>query len=99
MKTFFLILINLMLLPNAFSWKKIEEKNGIKVWKKETPKSSIVSFKGSVIIDSNIHKAFSVLYDPYHKKEFIQNSNEFELLKVSDLPQSSPSYMKIGNNI
>ena len=99
MKTFFLILINITLLPSSFSWTKIEEKNGITVWKKETPQSSVVSFKGSVIIDSNIHKVFSVLFDPYHKKEFIQNCKEFELLKVSDLPKSSTSYIKLGNNM
>jgi hypothetical protein len=100
MKIIFLLL-NIFILHNTYAtskkepWIQITKKNGITIWKKNFRQSSLVSFKGSMILDADIHQVFSVLYDPYHKKEFIQNCDKFELLKVSTLPESTISYMKM----
>tara|TARA_Y100001954_G_C15756601_1_gene576692 strand:+ start:536 stop:1390 length:855 start_codon:yes stop_codon:yes gene_type:complete len=105
-KRFYLLIaatLTVLFSQNTFSknssWEKVAFQRGIKVWKKGEKNSSILSFKGEVVIHSSIHEVFSVLFDPYHKKEFIQNCTEFDVLEFKGLPNSSTSYVRISNNI
>ena len=81
------------------SWKRVTFDKGIRVWKKSERNSSILSFKGEVKINASIYEVFSVLFDPYHKKDFIQNCTEFDVLQFKGFPYSATSYIRIGNNI
>ena len=84
---------------NSSSWQKVAFQKGIKIWKKSEKNSSILSFKGEVTFNFSIHEVFSVIFDPHHKKDFIQNCTEFDVLQFKGLPNSTTSYIRIGNNI
>ena len=87
------------LFSKTSSWEKVTFGKGIRVWKKSEQNSSILSFKGEVTINASIHEVFSVIFDPHHKKDFIQNCTEFDVLQFKGLPHSTTSYIRIGNNI
>ena len=80
-------------------WIKISSKKGITVWKRHNRNSPIVSFRGEMTVNASIHEVFSVLFDPYHKKDFIQNCTEFDVLQFKNLPNSTTSYIRLGNNV
>jgi hypothetical protein len=95
---FFFLFISLFLTnAGAAEWEPVYEKEGIKVWEKYIEGSSVVAFRGQVIVETNIHQAFSILYDADHKKDFLQNCIDYRILKVK-LPGQTTSYVKIGNN-
>jgi hypothetical protein len=77
-------------------WKQAFKEDKVTVWKKDIPGTSIVAFKGKAIIDNDIHSIFSVLFDPEHKKEFIESCTEFEVLKVLNKNESI-AYSRIGS--
>jgi len=82
----------------AREWEEVFNEDGIKVSQKNVEGSSIISFKGEVIAEKNIHELFTVLYDPDHKEDFLQNVIEFRTLKVLN-DYEGISYVKVGNNL
>ena len=82
----------------AREWEEVFNEDGIKVSQKSVEGSSIISFKGEVIAEKNIHELFTVLYDPDHKEDFLQNVIEFRTLKVLN-DYEGISYVKVGNNL
>ena len=82
----------------AAKWEEVYEEEGIKVWEKYIEGSSVVSFRGEAVINTNIHELFSVLYDADHKKDFLQNVIEFRNLKING-PYEGINYIRLGNNI
>ena len=54
------------------AWEKIDEDNGIQVFRKDMPESDIVAFKGSGILDASLEKIFWVLCDAEHEKDWVE---------------------------
>ena len=100
-KMFFLFLALNLLNPlrgYAGEWEDIFDEDGIKVSQKSIKGSSIISFKAEMVTEKNIHELFTVLYDPDHKEDFLQNVIEFRTLKVLN-DYEGISYVKVGNDL
>jgi hypothetical protein len=86
----FLLLVMLTLLPCstvfAEDWSKINEEDGIKVFKKEVKGSSLVAFKGDGIIDAPIRVVLGVIVDNAHRTEWVDR------LKTSTILHQYSSY-------
>jgi START domain len=65
------------------SWQEVSHSDGIQVWKKEIPNSSILAFKGQKIIDAPISKVAQVLADNdiESKKRWIDMVMDFKIIK------------------
>ena len=102
MKTMFFFVIVLAFLGpfelQAGEWEDIFNEDGIKVSQKSIEGSSIISFKAEMVAEKNIHELFTVLYDPDHKEDFLENVIEFRTLKVLN-DYEGISYVKVANNL
>src|SRR5690348_6507289 len=52
-------------------WEKIDETDGIKVYRREIPGSDLLQFKGDAIVDAPLSKVASVLFDANRAKEWM----------------------------
>lgn len=82
----------------AGEWEDVFNEDGIKVSQKSVKGSSIISFRAEMVAEKNIHELFTVLYDPDHKEDFLQNVIEFRTLKVLN-DYEGISYVKVANDI
>ena len=102
MKAMFFLFLAFGLLSSfegqAGDWEDVFQEDGIKVSQKSVEGSSIISFKGVMVAEKNIHELFTVLYDPDHKEDFLQNVIEFRTLKILN-DYEGISYVKVGNNL
>ena len=102
MKTMFFFFVVLAFLGpfelQAGEWEDIFNEDGIKVSQKSIEGSSIISFKAEMVAEKNIHELFTVLYDPDHKEDFLENVIEFRTLKVLN-DYEGISYVKVANNL
>ncbi len=68
----FLVLISLFALhASAGAWEKIDDDDGIEVFRQEVPGSSFLAFKGITTIDAPIEKLLGVLADNEHRTEWV----------------------------
>ena len=54
------------------NWEKIDDEQGIQVFRKSMPGSDIVAFKGTGVVDASIEKIFWVLCDAEHEKQWVE---------------------------
>ena len=64
-------------------WTFIEEEDGIKVFTKEIPGSSLGAFKGETVIDAPVSKLFNIISDHVHRKEWVDRLAQINLLQGS----------------
>jgi hypothetical protein len=55
----------------AAGWEKIDDSDGVKVYRKEVPGSPLVAFKGETVISAPIEKLLWVLADNDHRTEWV----------------------------
>jgi hypothetical protein len=67
-------------------WEKIDEADGIKVFRKEVPGSPLVAFRGEGMISAPLEKLLWVLADNAHRTEWVDR------LKKSVVLQTNGSY-------
>ncbi|HSC86414.1 MAG TPA: START domain-containing protein [Polyangiaceae bacterium] len=65
----------------APSWEKIDEDEGIKVYSKDIPDSSIVAFRGEALIQQPIEKVLWVLADNEHRTEWVDRLKKSVILE------------------
>jgi len=53
-------------------WEKIDEDQGIQVFRKAMPGSDIVAFRGTGLVDASIEKIFWVLCDAAHEEQWVE---------------------------
>lgn len=63
------------------NWKKINNEDGIKVYRGKVTGYDVVAFKGDAIIDANIQEVMSVLYDMDNKKEWVARLVEAKIVR------------------
>ena len=66
--------------PQA-EWSLIGETDGLKVFEKEVPGSSILAFRGETVVDAPIGKVFFVLDDSGREEDWVDMLVENELLE------------------
>jgi hypothetical protein len=62
-------------------WKKIKEKNGIKIYTRLTPVSPLKAFRGVMEIEADIDQLITFVSEPYAYPEYIYLCREAEVLK------------------
>jgi hypothetical protein len=70
----------------AGAWTKIDDENGIKVFRKEVPGSPLVAFRGETMVSAPIEKLLWVLADNAHRTDWVDR------LKKSVVLQTNGSY-------
>jgi hypothetical protein len=70
----------------AGAWEKIDEEDGIKVFRKEVPGSPLVAFRGEAMVSAPIEKLLWVLADNAHRTDWVDR------LKKSVVLQTNGSY-------
>lgn len=79
-KYFILILMTIGPI-NSYSWDKVMEDHGIKVYKKLVPGSDIVGFRGETYIYAEAEKVLAVLMGNEHRKEWVDRLLHSEILE------------------
>ena len=54
------------------NWEKIDDDQGIQVFRKPMPGSDIVAFKGTGLVDASLEKIFWVLCDAEHEEQWVE---------------------------
>jgi hypothetical protein len=62
-------------------WKLVKDKNGIKVYSRLTPVSTIRAFRGVMNIEADLDELVAFIADPYSYPEYIYACREAEVLK------------------
>ncbi|MFI5390229.1 MAG: START domain-containing protein [Bacteriovoracales bacterium] len=80
------IIFSIFLLSNfAFGatryWEKIQESDGVTVFKSDIPNSPLVGFKGELVIGASAEKIFGILIDEEHIKEWVKDIKYSKLLE------------------
>ncbi len=65
----------------AGGWEKIDEEDGIKVYKKDVAGSSVVAFRGEATVDAPLEKVLWVLADNDHRTEWVDRLVESIVLE------------------
>ena len=69
----------------AAAWTKIDETDGIAVYRREVPGSDVIAFKGEGIIAAPLVRVASVVYDTARATEWIESLVEARVIRhVSD---------------
>ncbi len=63
------------------AWEKIDESDGIRVYRREIPGSPIIAFKGEGVVDATILRVASVLVDISRATEWIDSLAEAKTLR------------------
>ncbi len=66
---------------SAQKWEEVSHEQGIKVWQRPVPGSSLVEFRGHAVINTGLKNILAVLNDSKHKTEWMQNCVENQVLK------------------
>jgi hypothetical protein len=65
----------------AGNWEKIDEDDGIVVYRKEVPNSPLLAFRGDAIVDAPIEKVLWVLGDNDHRTDWVDRLAESVILE------------------
>src|SRR5262245_45461719 len=66
---------------NLPAWEKIDDDDGIAVFRREVPGSPIIAFKGEGVVNASILRVASVLVDTSRATEWIDSLTEAKTLK------------------
>lgn len=77
------LLSNALIVSSAHAgpWEQIDQADGVTVYKKELEESSLVAFKGEMVMQSSIGRVLSVLADNEHRKEWIDRLQKSTVLE------------------
>lgn len=64
------------------SWEMIDEEDGIRTWKKDTPGMDLPGFRGQVVINAPPAQVFSVMQDRNSHTKWMHRCAESKLLKT-----------------
>ena len=81
-----LVATSTLLLPAGWAadWEEINDKDGVKVFRKEVAGSDVVAFKGDTIADGSVARILWILVDNEHRIEWVDRLYENkELERVS----------------
>ncbi len=86
MKSFFLIISTILIANFSYAeeaWKLEKEKDGIKVWNRRTPNSSLKEYKASVILQNTPEKVLAFLKNTslYEKWMYKVDAGSMKVLK------------------
>lgn len=71
--------------PKATPWEKFDESDGIAVFRREVPGTSLIALRGEGVVDAPIVRVTSVLVDPKRGPEWIDSLAEAKAVRhVSD---------------
>ena len=63
-------------------WEEVSQEDGINVWQRDIPDTSLVAFKGQALLELSIRDIFTVLYDSDHKLELLDKTVEYRLMEI-----------------
>lgn len=63
------------------AWEKIDEDEGIVVYRKDVPSSPLLAFRGDAIVDAPIEKVLWVLGDNAHRTDWVDRLAESRILE------------------
>jgi hypothetical protein len=79
---FLWLFAGLLLSAPAFaSWEKIDDEEGIRVFRKEVHGSSVVAFRGEATVEASIEKVLWVLGDNTHRTEWVDRLEKSVVLE------------------
>jgi hypothetical protein len=67
--------------PQPVPWEKIDDDDGIAVYRREVPGSPIIAFKGEGVIDASILRVTSVIVDTTRATEWVESLVEARTLR------------------
>ena len=67
---------------DAPSWQQLSDEDGITVWKRKVQGRSLLDFRGSGIINADIHTVFSVFYESKYKTDLLYRCVDFRRLRT-----------------
>jgi hypothetical protein len=68
---------------SAAAWEKIDDENGIKVFRKDVPGSQLVAFRGEAMISAPLEKLLWVLADNAHRTDWVDRLKKSVVLATS----------------
>jgi hypothetical protein len=77
-------------------WEKTDESDGLAVFRREVPGSSLVEFRGAAIIDASLPKVVGVLLDSRRAIEWVSDLEETRVLRWIKAPFDYIEYDHIG---
>lgn len=72
----------------ANAWEKIGDEEGIRVFRKEVPGSSVVAFRGEATLEAPIEKVLWVLGDNTHRTEWVDRLEKSVVLEKKSTYES-----------
>lgn len=66
-------------------WREIADEEGIKVYQREVPGTSFVSFRGIGVVDADIFDVYAVIFDIKNKTSLLSNCSDYQLLQYKAL--------------
>ena len=66
-------------------WREIADEEGIKVFQREVPGTSFVSFRGIGIVKADIFDVYAVIFDIKNKTRLLSNCLDYQLLEYKGL--------------
>lgn len=66
-------------------WREIADEDGIKVYQREVPGTSFVSFRGIGVVDADIFDVYAVIFDIKNKTSLLSNCKDYQLLQYKGL--------------
>lgn len=66
-------------------WREIADEEGIKVYQREAPGTSFVSFRGIGVVEADIFDVYAVIFDIKNKTSLLSNCLDYQLLQYKGL--------------
>jgi hypothetical protein len=66
-------------------WREIADEEGIKVYQREVPGTSFVSFRGIGVVNADIFDVYAVIFDIKNKTSLLSNCLDYQLLQYKGL--------------
>jgi hypothetical protein len=81
---------------SPFEWKKINEKDGIEVFKSDIQNSALISFKGVGIISADPERIFNIILDTKRAPEWVSDLVKSEVVNWINFPETYIEYNHIN---
>jgi hypothetical protein len=81
----------------AQQWEEIGTEEGVTIWQREIPGSSLVEFRGRGIVDASFKKILAVFHDDKRKTEWMNGCVDNKRLRVLG-PGRNIFYNRTGSN-
>ena len=66
-------------------WREIADEEGIKVYQRDVPGTSFMSFRGVGMVNADIFDVYAVIFDIRNKTSLLANCRDYQLLKYKGL--------------